>query len=148
MNETYTARSVEETIAFASRFAENLQRGDVVALYGELGSGKTQFVKGVCRTFGTTAHVTSPSFVILNRYYGIDKEKREILLFHLDLYRIKSCNEVYDLGYEEFLQDNNICLIEWAEMLDMLLPMRRYDIKLALGEKENERIIDITKIGE
>jgi tRNA threonylcarbamoyladenosine biosynthesis protein TsaE len=147
MNETYTASSVEDTIEYASTFANNLQRGDVVALYGDLGSGKTQFVKGVCRAFETHTPVTSPSFVILNRYYGIDKDRSEILIFNLDLYRIKSYNEIYDLGFEEFLQHKNICLIEWAEMLEKLLPRQRYDIKIALGDKENERIINITRVG-
>jgi tRNA threonylcarbamoyladenosine biosynthesis protein TsaE len=148
MNETCTTKSAEETVAYASLFAKNLRRGDVVALYGDLGSGKTQFVKGVCQAFGTHTHVTSPSFVMLNRYYGIYKDSGEILIFHFDLYRIRSFNEIFDLGYEEFLQHDNICLIEWAEILNSLLPRQRYDIRLALGEKENERIINITRVGE
>jgi tRNA threonylcarbamoyladenosine biosynthesis protein TsaE len=148
MNETLTTKSVEETIEYANRFAGNLKRGDVVALYGDLGSGKTQFVKGVCKAFNVCTQTTSPSFVILNRYYGINSDRSELLIFHFDLYRIGSSNELYDLGYEEFLQSNDICLIEWAERLDKLLPRKRYDVKLALGEKENERIIEINRVEE
>jgi tRNA threonylcarbamoyladenosine biosynthesis protein TsaE len=143
MSEICTTRSAEETIASARLFANRLQRGDVVALYGDLGSGKTQFVKGVCRAFNVNNHVTSPSFVILNRYQGKDENGKEILMHHLDLYRIKSISEMYDLGYEEFLQSDGICMIEWAEMLEKLLPDRRYDVRLSLGEEANERRIEI-----
>jgi tRNA threonylcarbamoyladenosine biosynthesis protein TsaE len=148
MNKTHITTSAEETIAYACLFANNLRRGDIVALYGDLGSVKTQFVKGVCQAFKVHTQATSPSFVILNRYYGINKDKSELLIFHFDLYRIGSYNELYDLGYEEFLQGDNLCLIEWAERSEKLLPMRRYDVRLALGKKENERIIEITGTGE
>jgi tRNA threonylcarbamoyladenosine biosynthesis protein TsaE len=147
MNRTFISKSADETVAFGCVFAEKLERSDVVALYGELGSGKTQFVKGVCKGFGTRTTATSPSFVILNRYYGMDKDEKELLIFHLDLYRLKSVGDLYDLGYEEFLQNNNICLVEWAEVLDKLLPKHRYDVRLGYGTTENERIIDISKIG-
>jgi tRNA threonylcarbamoyladenosine biosynthesis protein TsaE len=148
MIEAYTTRSTEETISNASAFADKLQRGDVVALYGDLGSGKTQFVKGVCLAFKSHTPATSPSFVILNRYEGVDKSGNELLIYHFDLYRVKSLTELYDIGYEEFLQGDGICLIEWAEMLRDLLPKRRYDVRLSLGSGENERSIEINKTGK
>jgi tRNA threonylcarbamoyladenosine biosynthesis protein TsaE len=116
-------------------------------LYGDLGTGKTQFVKGVCRAFSAHTPVTSPSFVILNRYEGVDKQGQELLLYHLDLYRVKSFTEIYDLGYEEFFQNNSICFIEWAEILGVLLPRRRYDIRLSFGDEECERRIKIVSLG-
>jgi tRNA threonylcarbamoyladenosine biosynthesis protein TsaE len=146
MIEAHTTTSTEETISFAGAFAGNLRRGDVVALYGDLGSGKTQFVKGVCRTFKAHTPATSPSFVILNRYDGVDKSGNELLMYHFDLYRVKSLTELYDLGYEEFLQGDGICLVEWAEMLDDLLPERRYDVRLSVGANENERRIEINEV--
>jgi tRNA threonylcarbamoyladenosine biosynthesis protein TsaE len=139
-----TTTSAEETISFAGVFANNLQPGDVVALYGDLGSGKTQFVKGVCRTLNADAPVTSPSFVILNRYNGKDARGNELLVYHFDLYRVRSRIELYDLGYEEYFRGSGICLVEWAEMLGDLLPQRRYDINLSLGTEENERVIKIS----
>jgi tRNA threonylcarbamoyladenosine biosynthesis protein TsaE len=148
MIEAYTTGSTEETISYAGAFADKLQRGDVVALYGDLGSGKTQFVKGVCLAFKSHTPATSPSFVILNRYEGVDKSGNELLMYHFDLYRVKSLTELYDIGYEEFLQGDGICLIEWAEMLRDLLPKRRYDVRLSLGTGENERSIEINKIGK
>jgi tRNA threonylcarbamoyladenosine biosynthesis protein TsaE len=146
MSETRISASTEETIAFARAFAGRLRRGDIVTLFGDLGSGKTQFVKGVCQGFKTSTPVTSPSFVILNRYNGTDESKNEILLYHFDLYRIQSLAEIYDLGYEEFLQGDGVCLIEWAEMLGELLPKQRYDVRLSLGAEENQRRIEISGV--
>jgi tRNA threonylcarbamoyladenosine biosynthesis protein TsaE len=148
MIEAYTTTSTEETISYAGAFADKLQRGDIVALYGDLGSGKTQFVKGVCLAFKSYTPATSPSFVILNRYEGVDKYGNELLIYHFDLYRVTSLTELYDLGYEEFFHGGGICLIEWAEMLRDLLPMQRYDIRLSLGTDENERVIEINKMGD
>jgi len=137
--------SPAETRAVASTFALELRRGDIVALYGDLGSGKTQFAKGLCEYFNAREHITSPTFVLLNRYNGKDAAGKELLIFHFDLYRIKSLAEVYDLGYEEFFSQDGICLIEWAEQLAELLPSRRYDVKISFGRTENDRIIEITK---
>jgi tRNA threonylcarbamoyladenosine biosynthesis protein TsaE len=146
MIETQTTTSAEETISCAAKFAGTLQRSDVVVLYGDLGSGKTQFVKGVCRAFKAHTQATSPSFVILNRYEGLDNNGKELLLYHFDLYRVKSLVELYDIGYEEFLLGDGICLIEWAEMLGDLLPERRYDIRLSMGTDMNDRLIEINKV--
>ncbi|RPI01747.1 MAG: tRNA (adenosine(37)-N6)-threonylcarbamoyltransferase complex ATPase subunit type 1 TsaE [Ignavibacteriae bacterium] len=143
MRETRITTSAEETIAYARLFAGRLRRGDVVTMFGDLGSGKTQFVKGVAQGFCTERPATSPSFVILNRYSGSDKNNSEILLYHFDLYRVRSLSEIYDLGYEEFLQGDGICLIEWAEMLGELLPERRYEVRFSLGADEHERRIEI-----
>jgi len=143
MSERRVTKSPEETVAYAHSFAGRLRRGDVVALFGDLGSGKTQFVKGVCSAFGTDTPATSPSFVILNRYNGSDEEKNELLLYHFDLYRVTLLSEIYDLGYEEFLQGDGICLIEWAEMIGDLLPKQRYEVRFSLGDDENERHIEI-----
>jgi tRNA threonylcarbamoyladenosine biosynthesis protein TsaE len=146
MSELRITTSAEETVAVACSFAGRLQRGDVVALFGDLGSGKTQFVKGVCRAFRTSTQVTSPSFVILNRYVGSDAKKSEIFLYHFDLYRVTTLAEIYDLGYEEFLQSDALCLIEWAERLGELLPKQRYDVRFSFGDGENERRIEIVGV--
>ena len=148
MNKSLRTASVEETMVLASQFGRTLRRGDVVAFYGDLGSGKTQFVKGIGRAFQINSNVTSPSFVILNRYEGKDDHQQELIVYHFDLYRIKTISEIYDLGYEEFLKGNGICLIEWAELLGSLLPKERYDIHMSLGETENERQIEIRKMGD
>jgi tRNA threonylcarbamoyladenosine biosynthesis protein TsaE len=144
MIEACTTTSPEETISFAGTFAKKLQTGDVVALYGDLGSGKTQFVKGVCRALHADAPVTSPTFVILNRYSGKDTIGNELLIYHFDLYRVRSIPELYDLGYEEYFQGKGICLVEWAEKLEGLMPQHHYAVKLSLGAEENVRYIEIS----
>ena len=146
MSQLHLTTSEEETVAYACSFAGILQRGDVVALYGELGSGKTQFVKGVCKAWKTSTPATSPSFVILNRYAGRDRQLHELLVYHFDLYRITSMAELYDLGYEEFLRGDGICVIEWAERLGDLLPRKRYDVHFSLGANESERHITIGEV--
>ncbi|HLE34194.1 MAG TPA: tRNA (adenosine(37)-N6)-threonylcarbamoyltransferase complex ATPase subunit type 1 TsaE [Bacteroidota bacterium] len=143
MSELLQSTSEQQTREAARSMASSLQRGDVVALYGELGAGKTQFVKGLCDGFHVRDAVTSPTFVILNRYSGVDGRNKEIFLFHFDLYRVQSAEEIYDLGYEEFLFGNGICVVEWAERLGTLLPSRRYDVKIAFGEGADERRISI-----
>ena len=135
--------SEQETRDLARTFAGRLRRGDVVALFGDLGTGKTRFVKGVCEAFGAERRVSSPSFVILNRYKGRDNEGRELYLHHLDLYRVRSVEEIYDLGYEEFVYGDGITLIEWAEQLGDLLPQRRYSVRLEYGPVETQRKVTI-----
>lgn len=148
MTETQTTKSTEETIQFARTFASTLNRNDVVALMGELGSGKTQFVKGICKYFDVHGIVSSPTFVLMHRYEGVDSESSEILIYHLDLYRVSSSAEVLDLGYEEFFRGNGITLIEWAENLGGLLPPNRFEILMSLGAAENERTIIIRRVVE
>lgn len=143
MREEHTTSSEEATRALARSFAAQLKRGDVVALQGELGTGKTRFVKGICERFEASRHVSSPSFVILNRYEGRDRSQRPLYLYHLDLYRVKSVEEIYDLGFEEFAYGDNITLIEWSEQLGGLLPARRFEVRLSYGDAEHERRISI-----
>ncbi len=143
--EVYLSKSPDETMDIAAAFASTVQRNDVVALIGELGSGKTQFVKGVCRFFNVRTLVSSPTFVMLHRYEGREKNGKEMLLYHFDLYKVKSSSEVLELGYEEYFRGNGICLIEWAEMLGGLMPGRRTEIRFSLGAKEQERRIEINR---
>lgn len=148
MTELHRTTSEQETRDVARAMASELRRGDVVALYGDLGAGKTQFVKGLCEAFEVHDTVTSPTFVILNRYSGVEKKRGEMLVFHFDLYRIETAEEIYDLGYEEFFYGNGICVIEWAERLETLLPARRFDVTILFGENEDERQISINRVRE
>jgi len=145
--EVFLSKSPDETLEIASSFSSTLKRNDVVALVGELGSGKTQFVKGICRYFNVRDLVSSPTFVMLHRYEGLDGYQKEILLYHFDLYKIKSPSEVFDLGYEEFFRGNGICMIEWADMLGALTPAARTDIRFSFGANERERRIEISRPG-
>jgi tRNA threonylcarbamoyladenosine biosynthesis protein TsaE len=132
------SRSAEETEAAGRSFAGRLRPGDVVALTGTLGSGKTRFVAGVCEGLGVPTHVTSPSFTLINEYpaaFG--------LVAHIDMYRINSMKEVADLGVEEYFNSRCICLIEWAETVLDILPPAHFHVSFSHGGSESERDIQI-----
>ncbi len=123
------------------QLAVQLRSGDVVALYGDLGTGKTRFVKGVCKGLGLGEHVTSPTFTIVNEYiHG------RLPVYHFDFYRMRSINELEEIGFDEYVYGDGICVLEWADMIEKKLPLQRYDVHFQLGEQETERIIEIEKI--
>ncbi len=106
----YTTHSEQETEALGARFAEKLPAGAVVALYGDLGCGKTAFVRGMARGMGLDATVTSPTFTIVNEYEGGEKP-----LFHFDMYRLAGAEELFDIGWEDYLARGGVCAVEWSE---------------------------------
>lgn len=122
------------------KFASELKGENVIALFGELGSGKTQFVKGICDFFSVKEVVNSPTFIILNEYTAEGKFK----ISHIDLYRLKNQNEFIELGFKELFNGDNLVLIEWAERIESLLPENAVKIFFKHGDSgESERIIDI-----
>lgn len=141
--EPFLSKSPSETVAYAHSFASSLQRNAVVSLIGDLGSGKTQFVKGVCQYFRVEEPVVSPTFVMIHRYAGRDSNNAELLIYHFDLYKVKTATEVLELGYEEFFHGNGVCLIEWADKLQELTPRDRIEVRFLPGRGENERLIAI-----
>ncbi len=98
-----------ETEQAGAKFAEKLPGGSVVAFYGDLGAGKTAFVRGMARGMGITSRVNSPTFTIVNEYIG----KRE--LYHFDMYRLGSADELFDIGWEDYLSRGGVCAVEWSE---------------------------------
>ncbi len=106
---TYTTHSEKETEDLGARFAANLPAGAVVALYGDLGCGKTAFVRGMARGMGIDCAVTSPTFTIVNEYDGPRP------LFHFDMYRLGSADELFDIGWEDYLARGGVCSVEWSE---------------------------------
>jgi tRNA threonylcarbamoyladenosine biosynthesis protein TsaE len=102
----------------AREFLREKPEGSVVALYGAMGAGKTTFTKALCRVLGVPDSVNSPTFTIINEY----RDKNGNPVFHFDLYRIEKLEEVYDIGIEEFLYSGRLCLIEWPEKMEQLLP--------------------------
>ena len=140
---SFATHTEDETINLGIVFAQSLNRGDVVALYGDLGSGKTRFIQGVCKGLGVHEHVASPTFTIVNEYTVGD-----LRIYHIDFYRIRSLKEVQDVGFEDYINDGGICLVEWADKGQELLPPRRYEIFLMLGADELTREITITHIVE
>ncbi|HUI07632.1 MAG TPA: tRNA (adenosine(37)-N6)-threonylcarbamoyltransferase complex ATPase subunit type 1 TsaE [Verrucomicrobiae bacterium] len=128
---------VEETIGFGERLATGLERGDVLALSGELGSGKTALIKGVARSLGISQEVTSPTFALIHEYVG-----GRLPLFHLDLYRLDSIRQALAIGVEEYLNGDGVTVIEWAEKIEPLLPERARRVRIGLLG-ENARRIEV-----
>ena len=108
----YITESERETEDLGAKIAQELPDGSVVAFYGELGSGKTAFVRGMARGMGIDALVNSPTFTIVNEYVGPRS------LFHFDMYRLGSADELYDIGWEDYLGRNGVCAVEWSENVE------------------------------
>ena len=108
------------------------------AFYGPMGSGKTTIIKAICRELGAEDQASSPSFTIVNEY----RTKGGDALYHIDFYRIKKQEEVFDFGIEEYFASGSYCFMEWPELVEGILPPETYKIRITVGEKD-ERILDV-----
>ena len=102
----------------ARKFVEEMGERKVFAFYGKMGAGKTTFIKALCEELGVEDVITSPTFAIINEYGTPDGQS----IYHFDFYRIKKIEEVYDMGYEDYFYSGALCLIEWPELIEDLLP--------------------------
>jgi tRNA threonylcarbamoyladenosine biosynthesis protein TsaE len=141
MNEQYLTNSSGETQKLGESFAQKLQGGDVLALYGNLGSGKTTFVQGLAKGLGVKKRIISPTFIIV-RHYRIDGGN----FYHVDLYRTESRHDLLGVGLDQIIaQKDSIIVLEWAEKMGELLPRKRIDIEFEYVE-DNKRKIVIKKL--
>jgi tRNA threonylcarbamoyladenosine biosynthesis protein TsaE len=132
--------SPEDTARQGAALAALLGPGDVVALVGELGAGKTHFVTGVCEALGVDGHVASPTFTLIHEYRG-----RACTVIHADMYRIGSVREAFDLGLMEYFQPPYVTLIEWADRILDLLPAEHYLVELRHRKDPVEREIEVRR---
>lgn len=133
----FISNNVEETEQIGAEFAKNLASGTIVAFTGDLGAGKTAFVRGMANGLGISERVTSPTFTIVNEYEGSVRS-----LFHFDLYRLESSDELFDIGWEDYLARDGICAVEWSERAsDVMDGCIKVDI--SRGESNDQRIIRI-----
>ena len=116
----------------AEQFVNNMRNRRIFAFYGKMGAGKTTFIKAVCEELGVSDVITSPTFAIVNEYRS---EIAGELIYHFDFYRIKKLEEVYDMGYEDYLYSGALCFIEWPELIEELLPGNT--VKVTIEEIEN-----------
>ena len=135
---TYVTNSPAETEALGQRLAERLQPGDVIAYTGDLGAGKTAFTRGLARGLGITERITSPTFTIVNEYQG-----GRLPLFHFDMYRLGSSEELYEIGWEDYLARGGVCAVEWSEIVADALEEDCIRVDIRQGETENQRKITI-----
>src|SRR5471030_587965 len=124
---TFISHSPAETEALGEKFGRMAERGLVIALSGDLGAGKTQFVKGLARGLGISCRVHSPTFTLVNEYDG-----GRLKLFHLDLYRLETAEQILSVGIEEFLSPDGVSVVEWAE--------RIYDLRFTIYDLKKVQI--------
>ena len=134
----YLTNCEQETEALGCRLAQRLKPGDVIAFTGDLGAGKTAFTRGLARGLGVTERVTSPTFTIVNEYEG-----GRLPLFHFDMYRLGSSDELFDIGWEDYLARGGVCAVEWSEIVDDAIEGGAIRVDIRRGDSDNQRIITI-----
>ncbi|MDD4609824.1 MAG: tRNA (adenosine(37)-N6)-threonylcarbamoyltransferase complex ATPase subunit type 1 TsaE [Bacteroidaceae bacterium] len=128
-----TIKSVEQLHSAAQQFIKAIEGKTVFAFYGEMGVGKTTFIKAICEELGVKDVINSPTFSIVNEYLSETTGER---IFHFDFYRINKVEEAYDFGYEDYFYSDSICFIEWPELIEELLPEDAVRITFKKDNKE------------
>ncbi len=137
------SKSVNDTLKIGKVIAKNLRKEDIVCLFGELGSGKTVLTKGIASALGIKRRkVISPSFVLIRQY-----STAKIPFYHFDLYRLKTIEEILDLGYEEYFYNDGITVVEWTDRLKYILPKEYLKIKLYI-KSDSQRLFKFTAFGK
>lgn len=142
MKKEFQIHGVEALTEVSDYLISLREDADVIAFYGSMGAGKTTLIKNLCHRMGVTDEVNSPTFAIVNEYATLEGES----VYHFDFYRIKKLEEAYDIGFENYFYSGNLCLIEWPEMIEPLLPDHYIRVCLRLGTTDDDRIIEIEAV--
>lgn len=142
MHERFDTYSEEETRAAGERLAALLPASALVAFSGDLGSGKTAFIRGMCLFFGCAGQVSSPTFALINEYDGT------VPVSHCDLYRLSSLHDMREAGLEALFSSDGIVLVEWAERARTLLPLPRYEVAARHGDSPAHRRYEIRRVDD
>ncbi len=137
MAEIYTCQSPDELHTIASALIDYHKDKRIFAFHGEMGAGKTTFIKTICQYLKVTDTVSSPTFAIVNEYLTADSGN----IFHFDLYRIKSWTEMLEIGYEDYFCSGNYCLLEWPEKIVNLLPEETVHVDIVVSQDGSVRTI-------
>ncbi len=129
--------SFEETVELGKKLGNILKPGDVICLSGDLGTGKTALTNGIAKALGIDSYITSPTFTLVNEYEG------KYPLYHFDVYRIADPDEMFDIGFEEYINGDGITIIEWGELISEILPDQIINIKIS---KNLQKGLDIREI--
>lgn len=141
MKKVYLSESAVDTERIAAELAESIEPGDMVALFGGLGVGKTAFCRGFAKGIGYNGEVTSPTFAIVHEYLG-----GRLNIYHFDMYRIESFDELYSTGYFEYLESGGVVITEWSENIENVLPNKYYRVEMSNPEQNDRRKIEIELI--
>ncbi|MBR3296474.1 MAG: tRNA (adenosine(37)-N6)-threonylcarbamoyltransferase complex ATPase subunit type 1 TsaE [Firmicutes bacterium] len=138
MDKKIVLKNLNDTEVFGRELAEGLVPGSVVAMTGDLGTGKTTLAKAVAKGLGVKEELSSPTFTVVREY-----RSGRLPLYHFDVYRVYDPDELFELGFDEYIHGNGVCLIEWADLIEDLLPTERVDVKISFGENEDERTVEL-----
>ncbi len=133
---SYISNSCEETLQFGKKLAEKLKKGSIVAFFAPLGAGKTTLIKGLVQSLNAKIQVNSPTFIYMNIY------EASLPIYHFDVYRLKNEEDFLNMGFEEYFSSDGICLIEWAENIEQILPKNILKVYIS-HLSENQREIKI-----
>ena len=131
----FTVKTEEDTINFGKKIGEKLKKGDVVALDGSLAAGKTYLTKGIAKGLGIQEDITSPTFTLISEYSG------RFNLYHMDVYRLEGVEDFLDLGTEEMLYGDGVCVIEWSKKVKQVLPKNTIYIDIMVNDDNSRKII-------
>jgi len=134
----FEIKSLDKINDVAKAFVNVMGDNTVFAFHGEMGAGKTTFIKAICETLGVDDIINSPTFAIVNEYRSISGE----LIYHFDFYRINKIEEAYDFGYEDYFYSGSLCFIEWPERIESLLPSDTVNVKISINS-DNSRTVCI-----
>mgnify|MGYP000919476273 FL=1 len=137
MKKKILIRSVESIDEASVEFLKRNPANKVIALYGEMGAGKTTFTKALCKALGVVDGVNSPTFTLINEYRTSDGET----IYHFDFYRINKLEEAFDIGFEEFVESGNLCIIEWPEKIEQILPPDTLKVKISVLDDGKRELI-------
>lgn len=135
MKETVVCKTEEDMLDLGAKIAESVQKGSVISLRGSLGAGKTVFARGFARKMGIQEAIVSPTFTLVQEYEG------KLLVYHMDLYRIKSEDDFLMIGGEDMLYSDGVCLIEWSEVIDAMLPKNTLFINITVNPDQSRTVV-------
>lgn len=135
-------KGLKETEEFGIKLGSLLKRGDILCLNGDLGAGKTTMTKSIGLGLGVEEYITSPTFALINEYRG------RLPVYHFDVYRLENADELYDLGFDDYFYGNGVCVIEWADKIQRMIPKDRIVVDIEKGNEDDERLLKISGYGK
>ncbi len=137
----FELNGLKDTEEFGKRLGNVLKKGDIVCLNGDLGAGKTTLTKSIGIGLGVSEYITSPTFALINEYDG------RLKVYHFDVYRLENIDELDDLGFDEYFFGDGVCIIEWAEKIEGMLPKEIIVLNIEKGEELDKRVVSIAGSG-
>lgn len=134
---TFEISNIEDLSKVSELLISWRDKSNIIAFYGTMGAGKTTLIKNLCNKLGVNDEVNSPTFALVNEYQTETLDS----VYHFDFYRIKSLEEVFDIGYEDYFYGGSLCLLEWPELIDLLMPEHFIKVEISLGNTDTSRKI-------